>query len=67
MAEWDRRILLDLIDEAKSRMEDPGTSDLQKAQIRQLLQQYSSKSTSVLASRGDVSEMKQVLSRIFQA
>jgi len=67
MAEWDRRTLLDLIDEAKSRMEEPGTSDLQKAQIRELLHRYSKRSTSVLASPGDVSEMKEGLSRIFNS
>ncbi|MDP3701388.1 MAG: hypothetical protein Q8R72_10845 [Hylemonella sp.] len=65
MAEWDRRILLDLVDEAKSRMEDPGTSDLQKAQIRELLHQYSKRSSSVLASSRDVAEMKEGLFRIF--
>lgn len=65
MAEWDRRILLSLMDEAKSRIEDPSTSELQKAQIRELLKQYSNKSCSIHASPADVQDMKERLSRIF--
>lgn len=64
MAEWDRRILLELVDEAKSRMEDPGTSNVQKAQIRELLKLYAKKSTTIMASPGDVSEMREALFRI---
>lgn len=64
MTEWNRRALLDLVDEVGKILNSPQRSTAQRHALRALLDQYSDKAKSINASDWDVVLMRNQLAKI---
>ncbi|MDT8992498.1 hypothetical protein RQP54_16630 [Curvibacter sp. APW13] len=64
MTEWDRKALLQLVDEAGMRLGAPELTSAQKHALHTLLSHYSARAKTIAASREDVRTMEGALTRI---
>lgn len=67
MTEWNRRALLDLVDEAETCLGAPQCSAAQRRALQALLDQYINKAKSINASDGDVVLMRNQLAQILDS